>query len=893
MSKKRLFLIDGNSFCYRAYYAIRPLTNSKGQPTNAVYGFVTMLNKLIKDNAPDMLAVAFDLKGPTFRHEKYEEYKIHRKPMPDELVSQMPIIKEVVAAHNIPIYEMQGYEADDILATVAKKAEERDIDTFIVTGDKDALQLVNQHIKVCNPQKDNIIIDSAKVKELFGVGPDRIPDLMALMGDATDNIPGVPGIGEKTAIELMAEFGSLENLLKHVDKVKGESRKNKLRENEKLAVMSKELAVLDAAVPIKIDFKEMELKEPDGPRLLELFKELEFKSMVKEFTPKGKLDSTYELIDDDKGLKKLLAQLEEVKEFAFDFETTAEDPMLADPVGVSFSWRKGHAHYVPLNKYHDCSETLEAMRPIFEDRKSLKIGQNIKYEYIILANRGIMLGGKLFDTMVASYLLNPSKLNHNLEDISIEFLNHRMTTPIEELIGKGKSAITMDKVDVQKVSDYCCEDSDVTFRLKGILAGQMEERGLSELFSEVEMPLTRVLAGMEIEGVSIDRDYLGELSKEMERKLEKLTKKIYELAGEEFNINSPKQLSAILFEKLKLPIIKKTKTGISTDEDVLRKLAPKHKLPHALIEYRELSKLKSTYVDSLPELINPKTGRIHTSFNQTVTATGRLSSSEPNLQNIPIKTEEGRRIRKAFVPSSGKNVLLSADYSQIELRVLAHLSGDKHLQKAFRDGSDIHSFTASLVANVDEKDVTPEMRSMAKTVNFGIVYGMSPYGLSQSLGIEVDKAKEFIDSYFSRYPDVKKYLEAMVAEARDKGCVTTILGRRRYIPEINSPDMRLRQFAERMAINTPIQGSAADIIKIAMIRISETLAREKLATRMTLQVHDELVFDVPKTELAAAYRLVKDGMENVIKLHVPVEAHIEVGKNWLEMDSYGQDGSKS
>ena len=887
MSKRKLFLIDGNSFCYRAYYAIRSLTNSKGQPTNAVYGFVTMMNKIIKDNSPDMVAVAFDLKGPTFRHKKFEEYKAHRKPMPEDLVSQMPIIKEVVKAYNIPIYGIEGYEADDVLATIARKAEAKDIETFIVTGDKDALQLVGPHIKVYSTNKEGLIYDAKKVKELFGVGPESITDLMALMGDATDNIPGVYGIGEKTAVELMAEFGSLDNLLKNVDKVKGESKKKAIKENEKMAILSKELAVLDTEVPIKVDFKELELKPPDEEKLLELFKALEFKSMIKEFAPKGKLGSTYELIDSEKRFEKLIEGLKAEKEFAFDFETTSEDPMLASLVGVSFSWEIGKSCYVPMNKDFDPKDVLEALKPVFESDKIKKIGQNIKYEYIVLANYGIKLEGIAFDTMVASYLLNPSKLNHNLEDISIEYLNHRMTTPIEELIGKGKHAITMDKVDVDKVCAYCCEDSDVTLRLKSILAKEISKRDLDNLLYDVEIPLIRVLAVMEISGIGIDKEYLAGLSGEMEKKLNKLTKSIYEIAGEEFNINSPKQLSKILFEKLKLPIIKKTKTGISTDEDVLTRLAAKHELPQVLLEYRELAKLKSTYVDSLPSLINPKTGRVHTSFNQTVTATGRLSSSEPNLQNIPIKTEEGRKIRKAFIPKSRDNMLISADYSQIELRVLAHLSGDKNLAKAFKEGLDIHAFTASLVFGIEEKDVTTEMRNMAKTVNFGIIYGMSPYGLSQSLKIEVDKAKEFIDAYFERYPDVKQYLEGLIEEAREKGFVTTILGRRRYIPEINSQDVRLRQFAERTALNTPIQGSAADIIKVSMISIEERLEKKGLDSKMVLQVHDELVFDVVKSECGEIYKIVKDGMENVIKLKVPVEAHIEAGKNWLELEPYG------
>jgi len=886
MSKRRLFLIDGNSFCYRAFYAIRALTNSKGLPTNALYGFVTMLNKLIKENGPEMLAVAFDLKGPTFRHKKFEEYKAHRKPMPDDLASQMPLIKKVVSAYNIPIFEVEGYEADDVLATLAKKAEEHNIETFIVTGDKDALQLVDPHIKVISTHKEGLIYDAEKVKEVYGVEPERMTDIMALMGDPTDNIPGVPGIGEKTAVELIVEFGSLDNLLKNVDRVKGEARKKAIRDNEKAALLSRDLAVLDTDVPIKIDFKELELKEPDQSALMELFKEFEFKSLLKDVTPKEKLVSDYELVCDGKRLKKLLAELKEAKEFAFDFETTSEDPMLAAIVGVSFSYKIGHVWYIPFNKYFTADEVLAELKPILENAGIGKIGQNIKYEYIVLANYGINLRGITFDTMVGSYLLNPSKLNHNLEDISLDYLNHKMTTPIQELLGKGKNAITMDKVEVEKVCAYCCEDSDVTLRLKEILAKEISAKGLDNLFYDVEIPLVEVLAIMEINGVAIDREYLADLSKEMGRKLDKLTKKIYEIAGEEFNINSPKQLSKVLFEKLKLPVVKRTKTGISTDEEVLTKLSLKHELPLSLLEYRELSKLKSTYVDNLPALINPKTGKVHTSFNQTVTATGRLSSSDPNLQNIPIKTEEGKKIRRAFIPSGKGNLLVSADYSQIELRILAHLSGDEHLMKAFKDGLDIHAFTASLVFGIEEKDVTPEMRGMAKTVNFGIVYGMSPYGLSQSLRIEVDKAKEFIDAYFERYPDVKQYLESLIEDARTNGFVTTLLGRRRYIPEINSRDMRLRQFAERTAVNTPIQGSAADIIKVAMIAINEKLEKEEMETKMTLQVHDELVLDVPKGELVRACEIVKDCMERLMKLKVPVEAHIEVGKNWLELEPY-------
>lgn len=884
MSQKRLFLIDGNSFCYRAYYAIRPLTNSKGQPTNAIYGFVTMLSKIIKENKPEMLAFAFDLKGPTFRHKKYDDYKIHRKPMPDDLVSQIPYIKRIVRANNIPIYEVEGYEADDVLGTIAKKVEKDGIDTFIVTGDKDALQLVDDHIKVFSTHKEGLVYDAEKVREAYGVGPEKMPDIMGLMGDATDNIQGVKGIGEKTAVELIKEFGSLEVLFKNVDKVKSDARKKMLREQEGMAVLSKELATIDLNVPLTFDLEALKIREPDDAALLELYKELEFKSFLKDLTPKGKLDSQYELIDTEKKLGALIDGLESVAEFVFDTETTSEDPNRAALVGISFSWKVGKAYYVPFNASFKPESLLKAFKPVFEDPKVGKIGQNVKYDYIVLARAGIRVRNLAFDTMVASYLLNPSKLNHNLEDISFEYLNHKMSTPIEDLIGKGKHAVTMDKVDVAKVSAYSCEDSDVTLRLKKVLAVEIEKKGLAELLYKVEMPLVAVLASMEMAGVSIDTEYLAELSGEMERKLAKLAAKIYGLAGEEFNINSPKQLAPILFEKLRLPIVKRTKTGLSTDEEVLRKLAPLHELPKALLEYREFSKLKSTYVDALPTLIDPATGRVHTSFNQTVTATGRLSSSGPNLQNIPVKTEEGRRIRRAFIASAKDRRLIAADYSQIELRILAHLAGDEALSDAFRKHLDIHTFTASLVFGVAEKNVTGEMRSMAKTVNFGIIYGMSPYGLSQGLGIDVAKAKEFIDAYFERYPRVRRYMEDLIEDARADGYVTTLLGRRRYIPEINSTDVRMRQFAERTAINTPIQGSAADIIKVAMVAIHEKLEQERLAGVMVMQVHDELVFDVPHERLDEVVAIVRDKMENVITLEVPVEVDIEVGKNWLDME---------
>ncbi len=885
MKRKTLFLIDGNSFCYRAFYAIRSLSTSKGQPTNAIYGFVAMLNKIIKEEQPQYLAIAFDLKGPTFRHKKFEEYKIHRKPMPDELSEQMPIIKEVIKAYNMPIFEKEGYEADDILATLAKKSEKEGYEVYIATGDKDMLQLVNSHIKIYNVHKEGLIYDEKKVKERYGVGPESMVDLIALMGDSSDNIPGVRGIGEVTAMQLIEKFGSLDKTLSNVEKIESDSLRKKLKEFREDAKLSRELATVDKDVPIEVDLDESRLKEPNRERLYELFKELEFKSLWKDYAPRGnELDGDYKLIDDDSGLKELIKELEKTREFALDFETTGTDPLLCEPVGVSFCWRDAEAYYVPIKDTggsFDAKYVLSKLKDIFEDADKKKVGQNIKYEKALLANYGVRLNGIAFDTMVASYLLNPSKLNHNLDDIALEYLNFKMT-PITDLLGKGKGKITMKEVGLEKIKRYCCQDSDATLRLKRILEPQLKEKNLDELFYDVEMPLIDCLADMELAGVAIDVKFLAKMSEDMDDELRKLTSEIYEMADCEFNINSPKQLSEVLFEKLQLPVVKRTKTGTSTDVEVLEALATVHALPASLLKYRELSKLKSTYIDALPALINPKTGRVHTSFNQTVTQTGRLSSSDPNLQNIPAKTEIGRQIRKAFIAGQANHVIMSADYSQIELRILAHFSGDKELLEAFKEDRDIHVHTASLVFGVSEDEVTQEMRSTAKTVNFGIIYGMSPYGLSKDLRIEPAKAKEFIDSYFERYGRVKVYIEDIIDEARERGYVTTILNRRRYIPEINSQNNSIRQFAERTAINTPIQGSAADLIKVAMINIYREIKEKKLESKMILQVHDELVFEAQKDEIDIMKELVKTKMEEVAKLKVPIKVQVKAGKNWLE-----------
>jgi len=891
MSKKeKLFLIDGNSYCYRAFYAIKELRNSKGRPTNAVYGFILMLKKLLEKERPAYIGVAFDLKGPTFRHEQFEDYKAHRKPMPDDLVSQMSLIKEVIAAYNIPIFEKQGFEADDVLATIAKKMSRLDIDVYVVTGDKDMLQIVDKNVKVYSAHKDVLIYDSETVKEKYsGLGPENITDFIALAGDTADNIPGVAGIGEKTAIELIKEFGNLDNLYKNLDNITSAPRKKMLSEQETIARMSKELATVDSDVPIEIDAGAMAVRGPDSEKLLSIFKEMEFKSFVREIASCNSnvhKEADYKTIACAGDFKDFIGELKTKKEFVLDIETTSERPMEANLVGISFCWKEGKAYYISLipcgsREGVEIDYALKELKPILENENIKKIGQNIKYDNLVLSNYGIELSGISYDTMIASYLLNPSRMGHGLDDIALEYLDHKMAS-IDELLGTGRKKVTMDMVDIEKVSMYSCEDSDVTMRLKNIFEKEILKKGLEVLFKDIELPLIEVLSKMEKNGIKIDVDFLKEASSDMENELSALIKEIYRIAGGEFNINSPKQLSHILFEKLGLPVVKKTKTGASTDVEVLEKLSSLHTLPKELLRYRELSKLKSTYVDALPELINKKTGRLHTSFNQAVTATGRLSSSNPNLQNIPIKTEEGRKIRKAFIGENG-NFIMSADYSQIELRILAHLSKDPELVSAFENNRDVHTHTASLIFGVNENEVTPEMRGNAKTVNFGIIYGISAFGLSKGLNIDPGSAQQFIDSYFERYPRVKVYMEDKIEEARSSGYVTTLFNRRRYIPEIKTGGMREQQQAERIAINTPVQGSAADLIKIAMINIHRKMKRNNFKSLMTLQVHDELVFEVPEDELDKMKKLVKEEMEGAVRLSVPVKVSVQYGKNWLEM----------
>ena len=887
--RPKLFLIDGSSYLYRAFFAIGHLSNSKGLPTNATYGFTQMLLKVLKEHRPDYLAVIFDSKAPTFRSEVYKEYKANRPAMPELLTPQIPYIKKIIEGYRIALLEMDGYEADDLIGTVAKRLES-EVDIVIITGDKDILQLVSDRIQIYDTMKEKRF-GVEEVIERFGVSPDQVVEVMGLSGDAIDNIPGVPGIGEKTAIQLIKTYGSIENLLAHVEEIPQKKLKENLRTHGDLARLSRQLATIHTDVPVNSPLKDFSLSPPDLKSLKEIFKELEFNKLLKElFAEETSLSARrdYRLITDQNELLTLLEDLRRATTFSIDLETTSPYPMWADLVGISLSYARHQAFYVPLG-HQDQGTTpqlplpwvLEQLKPILEDTEVKKVGQNIKYDWIVLKRYGIHLRGIEGDTMVASYLLNPTKHNHNLSEIAQEYLD-RSVTNYKEVVGTGMKAVTFDQIGLEKARDYSCEDADVTLQLSHLLFPKLKEEGFKDLFDQVEMPLVTVLAKMEMNGVKIDLDLLQEYSKEIETQLQQKIERIYGLAGEVFNINSSQQLGRILFDKLKLPVIKKTKTGASTDVEVLTKLSLHHDLPLEILSYRNLNKLKSTYIDALPKLIRPKTGRIHTSYNQTVTATGRLSSSDPNLQNIPIRTEEGNRIRQAFIPEKGW-LLVSADYSQIELRILAHLSQDETLIKAFRNDEDVHARTASEIFSVPMEKVTPSMRREAKVINFGIIYGMSGYGLSQQLGTDPKIAQAYIDEYFKKYTGVQSYIEKSLEEARQKGYVTTLLHRRRYLPDIHSPTVAIRQATERMAVNSPLQGTAADMIKVAMLHIQNRIEESGLSIKMIMQVHDELVFEVPEEELQKAILMIQNEMESVMDLSVPLKVSVHSGKNWAEV----------
>ncbi|MCK9430848.1 MAG: DNA polymerase I [Candidatus Omnitrophica bacterium] len=845
MADKNLFLIDATAFCYRAYYALSGMSTVSGQPTNAVYGFLNILNKILKEQKPDYLVCCFDISRDTFRLQKFAQYKMQRPPMPDGLSSQIPIIKEIVAAYGISIFEKKGFEADDIIAELARKAAAKKLRVTIVSSDKDILQLVNSRVSVFNPYKDSgVLYDEKKVAEVFGVSPEMTADVIALMGDDADNIPGVPGIGEKTAEKLILEFGSLEKLLKNIAKVNPEKIKNAISENIERIKLNKELITLNEKVGIVLNLKKVKFDNPDYKRLSGIFKRLEFKSLLKELPDTG--EDAFEVKLDNLNSGELKGLLKGSPELALYGDNKE---------GLFFSIG---------DKIFNAESAAGELDALISDNRIKKTGFDLKKLKVALFKQGLVLNGLDFDVMIAAYLLNPSRSSYALIDLALENLGEFFR---EEKL-EEKNALSL------------------VVKLKPVLKKALEEKGLFGLFTDLEMPLVSVLAEMEQEGIKLDLQLLKELSRDIEKKLIKLIADIYESSGTQFNINSPKQLGQVLFEKLSLPVIKKTKTGPSTDEEVLRRLSQKHALPALLLEYRQLTKLKNTYVDALPKLVSPETGRVHTSFNQTGTETGRLSSSNPNLQNIPIKTDIGSRIRQAIIASGKDNCLLSCDYSQIELRVLAHLCGDKTLVEAFHSNQDIHRLTASLIYNISESEVVDNMREVAKRVNFGIVYGQSSYGLSKDLGISVMQAQDFIDAYFLRYPKVREFIDAQIHKARSEGFVTTLMGRRRYIPEINSKNMGIRQFAERQAVNTPIQGTASDLIKMAMVKIAEQIKKSGLKSKMILQIHDELVFDLPIEELDVLSRMVKEEMEQVKKLDVPIKIDMKKGKNWLDMLAY-------
>jgi DNA polymerase-1 len=847
---KNLYILDGNSYIYRAFYAIRNLSTSSGMPTNAIFGFANMLLKVIKEKEPDRIAIVFDPKGPTRRHLEFKEYKAHRPPMPRDLVSQIPYIHKLVQAFRIPVFIQEGQEADDLIATLTRRALEQGMEVTVVTGDKDILQLVGPKVKIYDTLKEKFF-GPAEVEERFGVGPDRVVEVMGLMGDSSDNIPGVPGIGEKTAQALIKQFGTIDNLLDHAHELTKPKLKQSLIEHAHLARLSRELAVLRTDVPLSVDFEALKRQEPDNAALLPLLRELEFPSLLKYVTPEIETERHYRAVLEEQDFQTLLAALSTAAEFSFDTETTSLDPLKAELVGISFAVKPFEAFYLPLS--HVClgapkqialERALKALGPVFADPGIRKVGQNLKYDLLVLGRYGISMQGADFDTMIASYLLHPGRPSHGLDALALEFLNCKTTT-YTQITGTGKKQIGFHEVDIQTATDYSGEDADLTLRLKHTLEPKLRDQNLDQLFREIEMPLLEVLVGMERTGVKIDAEFLQAMSRRLEAETALIVSRIYELAGTEFNINSPKQLAEILFVKLQLTPTKKTKTGFSTNVDVLEDLAHLHPLPAEILKYRTLAKLKSTYIDALPAMIHPATGRLHTSFNQTVAATGRLSSSDPNLQNIPIRTDLGREIRRAFIAEPGR-ILISADYSQIELRVLAHLSGDPVLVQTFIEDLDVHTRTASEILGLPPEEITSEMRRKAKAVNFGIIYGISAFGLAQDIGVSNSEAKRYIDSYFARYPRVREFMDHTVQEARQKGFVTTLFGRRRFIPELSSSSTPVRNFGERMAINTPVQGTAADMIKIAMIRISRRLLKENLRSHMILQVHDELVFEVPE-----------------------------------------------
>ena len=919
---EKLFLLDAYALIYRAYYAFikNPRINSKGFNTSAILGFVNTLEEVLRKENPTHIGIAFDPSGPTFRHEAYEAYKAQREETPEAIRQSVPVIKDIIRAYHIPILEIAGYEADDVIGTLATEAGKRGINTYMMTPDKDYGQLVSEHVFMYRPKygdKDFEVMGVEEVKAKFDIqSPLQVIDMLGLMGDTADNIPGCPGVGEKTAQKLIAQFGSIENLLAHTDELKGAIKK-KVEENKEQITFSKFLATIKTDVPIALDMEVLKREEPDEEELRRLFEMLEFRSLIdrviktekkapsspaaqpdlfgffaEEDTADAKnsiltrledLPYDYQLVDNKEKMAVLAEKLLVQKFFSLDTETPGIDPITAELVGMSFSFAENQAFYVPVPANREEALTIvNIFKPAFENPDSLKIGQNIKYDLIMLANYGVTLKGKMFDTMIAHYVLQP-ELRHGMDYLAEIYLKYE-TIKIEELIGaKGKKQGNMRDLAPEAVYKYACEDADVTLKLKQVLENELETNGVKKLFEEIEMPLVPVLAYMERNGVRIDTEALKETSRHFTARMNQIEEEVHQLAGMEFNIASPKQVGEVLFDRLKIvEKAKKTKTGqYVTSEEVLESLRGKHEIVGKILEHRGLKKLLGTYIDALPQLINPATGRIHTSFNQTVTATGRLSSSNPNLQNIPIRNEDGKEIRKAFIPDEGSE-FFSADYSQIELRIMAHLSNDPHMIEAFQKDQDIHAATAAKIYKVKLEEVTREQRSKAKTANFGIIYGISVFGLAERLNVDRKEAKALIDGYFENYPNVKAYMDQSIQEAREKGYIETIFKRKRYLPDINSKNAVVRGYAERNAINAPIQGSAADIIKVAMIRIYQRFQEEGIRSKMILQVHDELNFSVLPEEKEKVQQIVISEMEAAYKMKAPLRADHGWGHNWLE-----------
>ena len=920
----KLFLIDAYALIYRSYYAFikNPRINSKGVNTSAVFGFINTLEDVLKREQPTHIAVAFDPKGPTFRHEAFEQYKAQREETPEVIRQSVPVIKEVIQAYHIPILEVPYYEADDVIGTVAKQAAANGFEVYMMTPDKDYGQLVADHIYMYRPKfgGDYEVLGVSEVLEKYQLqSTEQVIDLLGLMGDTADNIPGCPGVGEKTAQKLLAEFGSIENLLANTDKLKG-AQKKKVEENVEQIRFSKFLATIKTDVPITFDAELCKRVAPDEDRLVELYTELEFKTFINRLKGESSVVSSskepkaavqydlfatepvvesevssladintmphsYYLADTAEKQIALCEQLLQEKSFAFDTETDGLDPLTAGLVGMSFAIREQEAWYVPVPaNQEEATDIVLRLAPALQHPEIEKVGQNIKFDILALRKYGVRVKGPLFDTMLAHYLLNP-ELRHGMDYLAETYLKYK-TVPIEDLIGpKGKKQASMRTVPIEQIKEYAAEDADVTLRLKHYFAPLLKQEGLESLFFEMEMPLIYVLAEMEATGVKLDTNALKQSSEVLSQQLTALEESIYDLAGQSFNINSTKQVGEILFDKLKLDEkAKKTKTGgYSTSEEVLEKIRGKHPIVDKLLEYRGIKKLLSTYIDALPALIHPETGKIHTSFNQAVTATGRLSSTNPNLQNIPVRDELGREIRKAFIADDDDCIFFSADYSQIELRLMAHLSNDPHMVEAFCSGADIHAATAAKIYGIPVEEVTSDMRRKAKTANFGIIYGISVFGLAERLSIPRAESKELIDGYFQTYPRIKEYMEESIRVAKEKGYVETLFKRKRFLPDINSHNAIVRGYAERNAINAPIQGSAADIIKLAMIRIHQRFEAEHLKSRMILQVHDELNFNVRKEEFDRVKEIVLDCMEHVLQLRVPLIADCGEGKNWLEV----------